>query len=66
MEKNQKNIIFFMPSIEGGGVEKNLVIIANYFVKKFSKISLITYDNRFNKLFDKKIKIINVENKKKL
>ena len=65
MEKNQKNLIFFMPSIEGGGVEKNLVIIANYFVKKFSSISLITYDGRFNQLFNKKIKIINAENKKK-
>ncbi len=54
-----------MPSMEGGGVEKNLIIIANYFIKKFSKISLITYDNRFNKLFDKKIKILNVENKNK-
>ena len=65
MEQNQKNLIFFMPSMDGGGVEKNLIIIANYFIKKFSKISLITYDNRFNKLFDKKIKIINVENKNK-
>ena len=34
MEKNHKKLIFFMPSMEGGGVEKNLVIIANYFIKK--------------------------------
>ena len=26
-----KYLVFFMPSIEGGGVEKNLFIIANYF-----------------------------------
>ena len=64
MEKNHKKLIFFMPSMEGGGVEKNLVIIANYFIKKIKNISLITYDNRFNKLFDSKIKIINVVNKK--
>ena len=65
MEKNEKKLIFFMPSMDGGGVEKNLVIIANYFIKNFSKISLITYDNRFNHLFDKRIKIINVKDRRK-
>ena len=30
MEKNQKRLIIFMPSIEGGGVEKNLFIISNF------------------------------------
>ena len=64
MEKNKKELIFFMPSMDGGGVEKNLVIIANYFVKKLPKVSLITYDKKFNYLFDKNIEIINVEKKK--
>tara|TARA_B100001029_G_scaffold86672_1_gene71141 strand:+ start:261 stop:386 length:126 start_codon:yes stop_codon:yes gene_type:complete len=32
--KDKKKIIFFMPSFEGGGVEKNITIIANYFAKK--------------------------------
>ena len=54
-----KNLILFMPSIEGGGVEKNLIIIANYLIKKFPKITLITYDSKFNSKFDKKINIIN-------
>lgn len=49
-----------MPSIEGGGVEKNLVIISNYLARKILDISLITFDNKFNHLFDKKIKIKNV------
>ncbi len=31
-----------MPSFEGGGVEKNIILIANYFVKKNPYISLIT------------------------
>ena len=35
----QKKLIIFMPSIEGGGVEKNLIIIANY-VSKFKKMYL--------------------------
>ena len=64
MGKNKKKLIFFMPSIDGGGVEKNLILIANYFVKKLSKVSLITYDKKFNHLFNKNIEIINVEQNK--
>ena len=33
MEKN-KELIIFIPSIEDGGVEKNLYIILNYLSKK--------------------------------
>lgn len=67
MEINKKKLIFFMPSIEGGGVEKNLIILCNFLSKKFSNICLITFDNKLNHLFNKKIKIINVRdiNKKK-
>ena len=44
MYKNEmkKNIVFFMPSFEGGGVEKNIIMVANYFASKNVKISLIT------------------------
>ena len=31
-----------MPSIEGGGVEKNLFLICNYLAKKYDKLSIIT------------------------
>ena len=45
-----------MPSIEGGGLEKNLYIISNFLAKKISKISLITVSRnekyRFNKRID--------------
>ena len=51
-----------MPSMDGGGVEKNLIIIANYFANRFPKVSLITYDNKFKKYFNKKIKFIYVRN----
>ena len=34
MEKSKKRLILFMPSIDGGGVEKNLIIISNYLSKK--------------------------------
>ena len=47
-----------MPSIEGGGVEKNLFIVSNYFSKKFKNIYLITTSTEFKKKFDKRIKII--------
>ena len=30
----QKKLILFMPSVEGGGVEKNFFIISNYLAKK--------------------------------
>ena len=33
MEKNQKRLIVFMPSMDGGGVEKNLVIVTNFLSK---------------------------------
>jgi len=32
--KKKKSVIIFIPSIENGGVEKNLYIIANYISKK--------------------------------
>jgi len=55
----QKKLIIFMPSIEGGGVEKNLFIISNFLSKKINNIILITASYHYNKYFNKKIKIIN-------
>lgn len=57
MAKNKK-LIIFIPSIEDGGVEKNLFIISNYLIKKIENIILITYNNSQIQKFDKKIKII--------
>jgi|MDSV01.1.fsa_nt_gb glycosyltransferase involved in cell wall biosynthesis len=57
--KNHNKLIIFMPSMEGGGVEKNIILISNYLSKYLNDISLITFDNRFNNQFDKKIEIIN-------
>mgnify|MGYP001349545724 FL=1 len=47
-----------MPSIEDGGVEKNLFLISNFFIKKINNISIITISNKFKNKFDKKIKLI--------
>lgn len=35
-----KKIIFYMPNIENGGIEKNLVILSNYLINKDYKIEI--------------------------
>lgn len=55
---SKKNLIIFMPSIEGGGVEKNLFIISNYLGQKIPNTILITGSKSFNVKFDN-LKIIN-------
>ena len=55
---SQKRLIIFIPSIEGGGVEKNLFIISNFLTKKVDDISVISISRRFKNQFNKKIKFI--------
>ena len=54
----KKKLIIFMPSIEGGGVEKNLFIISNYLSNKLKNATIITSTNKFNNKFNN-INIIN-------
>ena len=54
----KKKLIIFMPSIEGGGVEKNLFIISNYLSSKLKSVLLITISKKFNNFF-KGVRIIN-------
>ena len=54
----QKKLIIFMPSIEIGGVEKNLFIISNFLGTKLKNTTLITASKSFNSKF-KNLKIIN-------
>ena len=65
MEKTEKRLIIFMPSMDGGGVEKNLIIISNFVSKYIKHITLITFDDNFNNKFSKKIKIIKFKKKTK-
>ena len=58
----QKKLIIFMPSIEGGGVEKNLMIIANFLAKKIDNLSLITVSKTYKSKFDNKINFISTKN----
>lgn len=51
-------IVVFMPSIEGGGVEKNLILICNYLVKNVESLKIITISKRFKKKFSTSIEFI--------
>ena len=44
-----KKIIFYIPSIEGGGVEKNLYSLIKYLPQKSNKIFIITANTKNNK-----------------
>jgi glycosyltransferase involved in cell wall biosynthesis len=54
----QKKLIIFIPSIESGGVEKNLFIIANHLCTKALSISVLTFNNQNTQRFNKNIRII--------
>ena len=36
-----KKIIFFIPNIDDGGIEKNLILLSNYFIKKNYDVEII-------------------------
>ena len=55
---NKKKLIIFMPSIEGGGVEKNLMIIANYLTTRIKNVTIISLSKKFKSKFNKKINFI--------
>lgn len=57
----KKNIVIFMPSVEGGGVEKNLFLITNFLSSKFRNLTFITSSNNIRQL-NKKIRILNFGN----
>ncbi len=51
----KKKIIFFMPSMEGGGVEKNLIILLNFLSNKLQNLNVISFDELFKKKISKKV-----------
>ena len=52
-----------MPSIEGGGVEKNLFIVSNYLAKKLGKISIISASLKYKSKFSKNVNLIGPNSK---
>ena len=53
-----KKLAIYIPSIESGGVEKNLFYISSYLIKKNIDISIITANTNKKKLFDSKMNFI--------
>ena len=59
----KKKLIIFIPSIEGGGVEKNMFIVSNYLSQKF-KLSVITISKKFKNKFSNKVNLISLKSNK--
>ena len=57
-----KNLIIFMPSIEGGGVEKNLFIISKYLSNYIKNISIVSLSKKYKKKFNKEINFLTLKN----
>ena len=57
LQKYKKKIIFFCPSIEEGGVEKNLILTINKLINTY-QISIITANKNKKKKFSSKINFI--------
>jgi glycosyltransferase involved in cell wall biosynthesis len=58
-----KKLAIYIPSIESGGVEKNLYYISEYFLKKKIELYIITANYQKKISFNKKIKFICPTNK---
>ena len=59
---NRAKLVIFIPSIEGGGVEKNLYIISNYLSSKLkNEVYVITADKKNTDLFSKNIKLVSLK-----
>ena len=50
-----------MPSIDGGGVEKNLFIVSNYLSSKVKTLKVITISKKFKKKFNKSVQLITLK-----
>ena len=57
MSKNKK-LVIFVPSIEDGGVEKNLFLIANYLSDRNIDVNLITANLDKKRNFSKQVNFI--------
>ena len=45
----RKKIIFFAPNIDDGGIEKNIILLSNYFIKQNNSVQII-YSKISNKI----------------
>ena len=56
-----RELVIFVPSIEDGGVEKNLFLISNFLSTKGVRVNIITANEDKKKHFNKKINFISPE-----
>jgi len=54
----EKKLLIFMPSVEGGGVEKNFFLISNFLSNNLKNVSIITSNKSIKNKLDKKINLI--------
>ena len=64
--KHKNSLVIFIPSIEGGGVEKNLFYIANFLSKKKINVYVLTAYCDFEKKFRNSIKFISLNKYEKV
>ena len=64
--KYKNSLVIFIPSIERGGVEKNLYYIANFFSKKKINVYVLTAYCDFKKKFKNSIKFISLNQHEKV
>ena len=58
----KKKVLIFIPSIEVGGVEKNLFEVSNYLNKKKINLEILTCNNNMSVKFSNGIKFIGTKN----
>jgi glycosyltransferase involved in cell wall biosynthesis len=64
MDTKDLHVLLFNPSIENGGVEKNLIIFSNLLRKKIVNLSIISSSVEKKKLFNKKINFLSLNKNK--
>ena len=58
----KKKLIIFIPSIEGGGVEKNMFIVSNYLAQRI-KVSVLTISKKFQKKLSNNVNFITLKSR---
>ena len=58
LTNNQKNLTIFSPSIDHGGVEKNLFLLTGFLKKHLKNVTVITSNFSDKKYFSKKVKVL--------
>ena len=58
----KKEVIIFMPSIEGVESKKIYFLVSNYLAKKIKSLKVITISKKYKNKFNKSVKLISLKN----